>query len=46
MASEIWTLMDLSGTLRDVEWNIKTKPKDHESTLEETWTNHVICSTV
>jgi len=24
----------------------KTKPKNHESTLEETWPDHVICSTV
>jgi len=46
MASEIWTLMNPSGILRDVELNMKPKPKSHGSTLEGTRSDHLIYSAV
>jgi len=33
MASKVWTLMDPSGILGDIEFNKKQKPNDHGSTF-------------
>jgi len=46
MASKIWTLMNPSETLHDVEWNMKPKPKGRASMLEETRQVHPIYSAV
>jgi len=46
MVSEIQTWKDPSGILRDIEWDKESKPKGHESILEETRPDHAISSTV
>jgi len=46
MVSKILILMDLSGILRDIQFNKKPKPKDYGSTFEETRPDHFIFSVV
>jgi len=46
MALEIRTYNGPSGILRDAEWNLKKTTEGHESTLEETWADYAIRSTV
>jgi len=46
MASWILILMSTSGILRNVELNMKPKPKGYESTLEKTRPNHLNYSAV